>query len=120
MSAHAAAPVTLGQRLDREARVLLARRSEAPRQIGPRGHPVRAGDPPGNRRLRVEADVPPAWVDDPPGAGGFDGAPGPVHSPGLPFPADLRERLRPALGPGLERVVLHDGEVDPAADALAR
>lgn len=109
-------PATLGQRLDRQARAVLARRSEAARRLAARDRPARRWAAPGERRLRVEADVPPAWDDDPSEA--FDVA----SSSGLPmpFPADLGEQLRPVVGPGLDRVVLHDGDADPAADAVAR
>ncbi|HEY4004109.1 MAG TPA: DUF4157 domain-containing protein [Pseudonocardia sp.] len=128
---------TLGQRLDRQARDALARRGELARHLADRMGPARRWDAPAARRLRVEADIPAVWDEDEPG-GMFDFAsamasysplaPSPVDSTAatpltslpVPFPVQLRERLRPIVGPGLDRVVLHDGEADPAADALAR
>jgi hypothetical protein len=109
-------PPTLGQRLDRRARAALARRGEPARRLAARQPPAMRWAAPASRRLRVEADLPPAWDGEPDGDGtGF----GRATAAAGPFPVELREKLRSVVGPGLERVVVHDGEADPAADAVA-
>ncbi|MDT0353131.1 eCIS core domain-containing protein [Pseudonocardia charpentierae] len=150
-------PTTLGQRLDVTARATLARRDAVARRLAARERPARRWDAPADRRLRVEADVPPAWDDAParlgdPASPASSGGPtaGPVPTatarapmpraaaptpfappipdpvaaasgtPSVVFPPDLAGQLAPLVGPGLERVAVHDGDADPAADAAAR
>jgi hypothetical protein len=97
-------PVTLGQRLDRLGRRLVARHDMTPQWSGPLTvlleHLGRLPSPDGPRFARREA---------PPGR--------PVTSAGRALPADVTARLRPVVGEGVEAVRVHD---DEAADERAR
>src|SRR5262245_46004672 len=100
---------TWGERMAREAGRLVARhRPPAPslEWLAPFIRRVVQKPASPARFARTE---PPARALPPP-------PPSPIDE-GLPLPPDVRERLRDAIGPGVERARVHQGE---AADAVAR